>query len=79
MVADKALELQAYARQAKDTELVEWATEIKVRAERKAGEMLVASARNGGRATRGQPKEMSQPSTLSDLGISRDRASDGGK
>lgn len=79
-IRDKAAAMAAYARQAKDTELVEWATEIKVRAERRAGEMLTDMAKSGKRAsTGGDKKSSSQPTTmiptLSDLNVSRDQSS----
>lgn len=72
-------------RQAKDTELIQFAAEIKVRAERKCGEMLRDSAERGERAT---PHGNVNPSTvkvsndatpsmptLADIGITRDQSS----
>lgn len=82
-IRDKAEAMAAYARQAKDTELVQYATEIKVRAERRAGEMLTAMARSGERARQGDgPKfdpenssieELStqRPKTLEELGVNK--------
>lgn len=84
-IRDKAEAMAAYARQAKDQELILWATEIKVRAERKAGEMLgqmkergeLASPRDGVKF--GANKHLSDaptsaPSTLSDLGLSKEQS-----
>jgi len=88
-IRDKAEAMAAYARQAKDTELIQWATEIKVRAERKAGEMLVQAKQDGkmadsstggrrGMASRWD-KALTDGSaykpTLADIGISEHQSS----
>lgn len=82
-IRDKAEAMAAYARQAKDQELILWATEIKVRAERRAGEMLTSMAASGERAIQGDGPKFdpanssieelvsSKPKTLSDLGVSK--------
>lgn len=68
-IRDKAQAMAAYAQQAKDQDLILWATEIKVRAERRAGEMLNEAAARGEMAKRGRPAAENKPATLSDLGI----------
>src|SRR3990167_582870 len=74
-IRDKAEAMRAYARQAGDTEMQVWVAEIKLRAERRAGEMLKEMTATGERASRGKPSEMSPDVTLTDLGIDRKEAS----
>lgn len=79
-IRDKAVAMAAYAKQAKDTQLLEHATEIRLRAERRVGEILRDSPKNEG--TRSQfsdssgdygltspGKTKNQPPTIRDMGI----------
>ena len=69
--------MQVYAKQAKDTELIDHATDIRLRAEIRAGELLTEMAEKKERKTRsGDKRAKSQPVTsLSDLGISKAQSS----
>ena len=70
-IRDRAAALEHYARQAINTDAERRAAEIRLRAERKAGQLLAKTIKPG------QPKkETSSPTTLlSDLGITRDQSS----
>lgn len=76
-IRDKAEAMAAYARQAKDTAMVEWATEIKVRAERRAGQMLAEMPKAKARFTDGNtmlPSRNDAP-TLETIGITKNESS----
>ncbi|MDZ4253415.1 MAG: hypothetical protein U1A72_12680 [Sulfuritalea sp.] len=82
-VRDKAQAMAAYAMQAKNTDMILWATEIKVRAERRAGEMLSVMKINGTRKSaadnlKSSPKSDDRTSgvTLDSLEISKNQSAD---
>jgi len=77
--ADKAAAMQAYGRMANDRTLEVDAAEIRIRAERRLGEMLAASdLQRGGRPaekTGRHERPVSEVPTLADSGISKDLSS----
>lgn len=77
--ADKAAAMQAYGRMAKDKTLEVDAAEIRIRAERRLGEMLADSdLQKGGRPpekTGRVERPVSKQPTLADAGISKDLSS----
>ena len=74
-IRDKALAMAAYARQANDTQMVEWATEIRVRAERRAGEMLAEMPKQAGARGVGKKVGLHDATPLSELGIDKTKSS----
>lgn len=83
-IRDKAEAMAAYARQAKDSELIQYATEIKVRAERRCGELLARTEKNAGARLNGKDQSGSsvvercdrrETPTLADMGLSKSESS----
>ena len=72
-IRDKAQAMALYAKQANDTALVEWATEIKVRAERRAGEMLAEIGVKPGNPQLSHDRTIGPK--LDELGITRNQSS----
>jgi len=83
-IRDRAAALAQYAHQAKDTQLLKDATEIRFRAERRRGELLAAMPKakeaEGNPGGRGapivrSPVETAQSPTLAELGITKTQSS----
>jgi hypothetical protein len=79
-IRDKAVAVAAYARQAQDTELESLASGIKLRAERRVGELLGETAARGERQRghgdqRAESRATTPLPTLADLGITKDQSS----
>lgn len=78
-IRDRVAALEHYSRQAHNTEAERRCCEIRLRAERKAGELLAVTekAKPGGdmRPEHRSPRSTNAPPTLRDLGISKDQSS----
>jgi len=81
-IRDQALAMRVYAEQARDSHLIEMATEIRLRAERRAGQMLADMRERGEREGGGRPEKRSHgatvfasPTTLSEIGVTKTQSS----
>ena len=77
-IRDKALAFEVYARQAKNPEPERRACEIRLRAERKAGQLLSKrekANRGPDKTGQGSQRATSDARTLSEHGISKDQSS----
>jgi hypothetical protein len=78
-IRDKALAWEVYSTQAKNKEAEAMAIQIRLRAERRAGELLLEMEKAKGQLRQGSNSPRSSPSTtgktLADLGVSKDQSS----
>jgi hypothetical protein len=82
-IIDKAMAMQLYAKQAKDETLITQATEIRMRAERRAGELLIEMEERNEREMKGGDRRsksqaatlIAPPPKLADLGVSKTQSS----
>jgi|SRR6185295_77051 len=82
-VRDRAMAMQIYAQQAKDRSLIDHATELKLRAEIRAGELLAEMEKNKGARGQGRPRlgggteqpPKDETPTLKDLGVTKTQSS----
>lgn len=78
-IRDKAMALETYSRLANNTENERRACEIRLRAERKAGQLLAETEKAKGSLRRGNtvsPRGNEQTETLADRGVSKKQSSD---
>jgi hypothetical protein len=77
-IRDKAVALEHYARQARNTEAEQRACEIRLRAERRAGQLLKKVEKAKGALRRGNTMSPrgDDASTLANLGVSKKQSSD---
>lgn len=84
-IRDKAEALRVYAKQAGDFEMQNWAAEIRIRAERRAGELLRETGENGQRRKPGERgksghakgpllNDETKAPRLADLGITKNQS-----
>jgi hypothetical protein len=76
-IRDRARAFECYAKQALNIEAERKAGEIRLRAERRAGQLLTEMKQKGERQDRGGNRKMSEraTSTLPELGVTRDQSS----
>lgn len=72
---DKALALELYAQQARNLEAERKAAEVRLRAERRVGQLLKEGKANGTISVRGDATSQASKSTMADLNITKDQSS----